>query len=132
MRAAMILLVSIGAAVQVSGCRARQEKEKTGGGMDAGQKEGELPHATMVARAMEELRIKTASFDRLFQLGQADWQLDQDAGTIVFTSPKGLVATAPAQIVGSFNLDDNTWLWSWDNPSVEPALTAHAKLAQRY
>ena len=97
-----------------------------------GEKEGGLPHATMVARAMEELRIKTASFDRLFQLGEADWQMDQDAGTIVFTSLKGLVATAPAQIVGSFNLDDNTWLWSWDNPSVEPALTAHAKLARVY
>ena len=116
----------------LGGCRDRKPETKTGVTVNTGDKEDELPHATMVARAMEELRIKTASFDRLFQLGRADWQLDQDTGIIEFTSPKGLVATAPAQIVGSFNLDDKTWLWSWDNPSVEPALTAHAKLTQRY
>ena len=82
--------------VLVSGCRGRQADAPSPGSTPTPTTQGELPHATMVARAMEELKIKTASFDRLFQLGEADWQMDQEAGTIVFTSPKGLVATAPA------------------------------------
>lgn len=94
--------------------------------------EEEIPHALMVARSMEDLRIRTASFDRLFQIGEADWQLDQDKGEIIFTSPTGLVATAPAQIAGSYNTKDRTWLWAWANPSVVEALAAHAKLVRDY
>jgi len=62
----------------------------------------------------------------------ADWQLDQDKGEIVFTSPQGIVATAPAQIAGTYNTDDSTWLWAWDNPSIAEQLTAHATLARQY
>ena len=100
--------------------------------MSSESTEGEIPHATMVARSMEELRIKTASFDRLFQIGEADWQLDQDKGEIIFTSPKGIVATAPAQIAGTYNTDDGTWLWAWDNPSIVDALKVHARLVRQY
>jgi hypothetical protein len=46
-------------------------------------------------------------------------------GQLTFTSPKGLLATAPVQIVGSFNTQDGTWLWGWDNPSLEAKLTEH-------
>jgi hypothetical protein len=112
---------------------ATSPRAKTGGPMDDDRENNEqLPHATVVARAMEELRIRTASFDRLFQMGDADWQLDQDGGTIVFTSPKGLVATAPAQIAGTYDTDDGTWLWAWDNPSIAAPLTAHAKVVREY
>jgi hypothetical protein len=125
-----ITLVLLVAAI---GCRGR-----AGGGAASSaappspEKESELPHSTMVARSMEELRIKTASFDRLFQIGEADWELDQDKGEIVFTSPEGLVATAPAQIAGTYNTDDSTWLWAWDNDSIAEPLAAHAKLVRQY
>jgi hypothetical protein len=112
-----------------AGCRGRGAAPAAAS-PDAG--EGELPHSTMVARAMEELRIRTASFDNLFQIGEADWQLDQDAGEIVFTSPRGIVATASAQIAGTYNTDDSTWLWAWDNPSVEQKLAAHARVVRQY
>jgi hypothetical protein len=92
----------------------------------------DLPYETLVARSMGELRFRTGSFDRMFQLGQAAWQFDQDSATITFTSPTGVVASAPAQIAGSFNTVDSTWLWSWANPSVEPNLAAHARIAQEY
>jgi len=54
------------------------------------------------------------------------------AREIVFTSPQGIVATAPAQIAGTYNTDDSTWLWAWDNPSIAEQLTAHATLARQY
>jgi hypothetical protein len=130
-------MVAAAMLVATAGCRGRggaavTSEAKAEKPMSAESPEGEISHATMVARSLEELRTKTASFDRLFQIGEADWQLDQDQGEIVFTSPKGLVATAPAQIAGTYNTDDGTWLWSWDNPSIAEALTAHAKLARQY
>jgi hypothetical protein len=90
--------------------------------------EAELDFDTLLDRSMEELRIKTAAHDATWQLSKADWDIDQDAGTITFTSPNGITATCPVQIIGTFNTLDNTWLWGWDHPSVDPALQEHAKL----
>jgi hypothetical protein len=83
-------------------------------------------------QAMEELKLKTAGHDGIWQIGKADWDIDQDAGTIVFTSPKGMTATCPVQIIGTYNTDDGTFLWGWDHPSVDPALQAHARLCKEY
>src|SRR4051794_25654185 len=58
---------------------------------------------TLLDRSMEELRIKTAAHDGIWQLSEADWDIDQDAGTITFTSPKGMTAVASVQIIGTFN-----------------------------
>jgi len=94
--------------------------------------ESALPYATMVARSVEELRIKTELHDRLFQIGAAAWELDQDTGLITFTSPSGLAATAPAQIIGTYNTASGTWLWAWDNPSINPNLSLNAEIAREY
>ncbi|MEM7316566.1 MAG: DUF6882 domain-containing protein [Planctomycetota bacterium] len=37
-----------------------------------------------------------------------------------------------AQIIGSFNTKDNSWLWAWDNPSVLDKLKAHALKLKEY
>lgn len=87
---------------------------------------------TLLEQSMEELRIKTAAHDGVWQLGEADWDIDQDAGTIVFTSPKGITAKCAVQIIGTFNTQDNSWLWGWDHPSVEPALQKHARICRAY
>jgi hypothetical protein len=91
-----------------------------------------LDFDTLLDRSMEELRIKTAAHDGTWQLGEADWDIDQDAGTIVFTSPKGITATCSVQVIGTFNSDENSWLWGWDHPSVDPALQEHARLCRTY
>jgi hypothetical protein len=104
----------------ISGCKGE-------GGQVGDQESREL-----FASSMKELEAKTAAHETLFQIGKADWELDQDAGTITFTSPDGTVATAPAQIVGTFNKTDSTWLWAWDNPSIDEKLTAHARLAKDF
>lgn len=56
----------------------------------------------------------------------------KSGGQIKFTSPKGIVATAPAQIIGDYNSADGTWLWAWDNPSIDPKLAAHSKIVREY
>ena len=85
-----------------------------------------------VEKAMNHLQTLTAAHDATWQLGQADWGVDQDVGTIEFTSPKGMIATAPVQIIGTYNTNDGTWLWGWDHPSVAPPLAAHAKKVEAF
>jgi len=87
---------------------------------------------TLLAQSMEELRAKTEAHDGTWHLGKADWDVDQSTGQIVFTAPGGITATCPVQIIGTYNTDDNTWLWGWDHPSVEPALQEHAALVRDY
>lgn len=83
-------------------------------------------------RARNELQIKTSTHDRLFQIASAAWDVDQDAGTIVFTSPDGIRAVAPVQIVGTYDSAAQTWLWAWDHPSVDSALAEHARRMREF
>jgi|GEM_PF-2846830 len=85
-----------------------------------------------IDKAMAGLRALTAAHDGVFRISQADWSVDQDEGAITFTSPNGMIAKAPVQIVGSYNTRDGTWLWGWDNPSLEDSLTEHARKVQSY
>jgi hypothetical protein len=87
---------------------------------------------TLLAQSMEELRLKTAAHDSTWHLGRAAWAVDQEAGTIVFTSPDGITATCSAQIVGTYNTADSTWLWGWDHPSVALPLREHARKVKDY
>jgi hypothetical protein len=71
---------------------------------------------------MAELRAKMAAVDAVAHFSEANWQIDQDAETILFQRKDGLRVSAPVQIIGSFNTTDGTWLWAWDNPSVDEPL----------
>ena len=93
---------------------------------------GDIPFETLVARSMASLRLQTGIHEHLFQIDKAAWALDQDTGLITFTNPDGLVATASAQIIGTYDTTDGTWLWAWDNPSVEAKLAGDAKAARDY
>jgi hypothetical protein len=84
--------------------------------------------ARLVTKSVQELEVKNkanlawgqGTFDR--------WDLDQEAGTLVFSRKDGTRATCWVQIVGSFDVEKKTWHWSWDNPSVAAALTVDACL----
>jgi hypothetical protein len=80
---------------------------------------------------MEELRLKTAAHDATWHLGQADWAVDQDTGVITFVGDE-ITATAPVQIIGTYNTIDGTWLWGWDHPSVQEPLAEHARRLHEY
>jgi hypothetical protein len=85
----------------------------------------------LLDQSMEELRLKTAAHDGLWRLSKADWDIDQDAGTITFTGPS-VTATCPVQIIGTFNTVDGSWMWGWDHPSVDPPLQEHARLCREF
>ncbi len=89
-------------------------------------------YQTLLARSLEELKQRTAAHDSLFQLGTAAWSADLDRGLLVFTSPRGIGATCTLQIIGTLNIQDGTWLWAWDNPSIDPKLQEHARAVKKY
>lgn len=66
-------------------------------------------------------------------LGTFDrWDIDQQVGDLVFSNDDGTTATAPAQIIGSFSTNDNSWLWAWDNPSIVDAMKRDALKVKQY
>ena len=91
-----------------------------------------LDYSATLARSLAELRLKTNFHDQTWHLGEADWEVEQDAGRITFTAPSGVVAECDVQFIGSFNTDDSTWLWAWEHPSVSPPLDAHAQKVREY
>ena len=59
-------------------------------------------------------------------LGSADrWGLDQRTGIITWSFPDK-TATAPAQIIGSYNPSAASWLWAWANESILPEMSRHS------
>jgi hypothetical protein len=82
-------------------------------------------------QCVEELRVKTAAHDAGWGLGSADWAADLKQGLLTFTS-RTTVATAPVQVIGTYNTQDETWLWGWDHPSVGPAVAGHARRVLQY
>jgi hypothetical protein len=73
--------------------------------------------------SLEDLRIKTEYSQEKWHFGEEEgWEFDQDSGQLTFTFPEFIVK-APAQIIGSFNARDSTWLWAWANSSIDARLT---------
>ncbi|WP_437879710.1 DUF6882 domain-containing protein [Pseudomonas sp. LRF_L74] len=83
--------------------------------------------------AREGLALQTSANTAAWHLGEEEnWAADLDAGTLVFTFANGTTATAPIQVVGTYNQDDGTFLWGWDHPSVPEPLRTHAQLAKAW
>ncbi len=87
-----------------------------------------MEYQALLDESLEELRLKTQAHDRLWQISQSDWHVDQLSGQITFTTPNGVTATCPVQILGTFNSEDSTWLWGWDHPSVQEPLRVYAQV----
>jgi hypothetical protein len=58
--------------------------------------------------------------------------MNQDEGLLRFNFADGMVAEAPAQAVGSYSQSDHTWMWAWNNPSIEEALKRDVLRVRQY
>ncbi len=84
-------------------------------------------------KAMAELQIRTSAHVGAWHMDECGWNLDQGTGQITFSDKKRrLIATAPVQIIGTYNTQDSTWLWSWANPSMEASLVTDAQKMKSY
>jgi hypothetical protein len=92
----------------------------------------DLDYETLTGRAMNALRLRTEAAVGLYRLDERSWNVDQEAGMIVFDHADGTQMSAPVQIIGTYNPDDGSWLWAWDHGSVLEPLRAHAETVRRY
>lgn len=81
------------------------------------------PDLALLLYQGESMIEQTAQAHMSWGLGSADrWDLDQRTGTISWTFPDK-VATAAAQIIGSYNPSAGSWLWAWANSSILPHMS---------
>jgi hypothetical protein len=60
------------------------------------------------------------------------WDVDQDTGELVFSNDGVVALVARIQFVGSVSTTSGTWLWSWADDSIEPALYARTAEVREY
>jgi len=88
---------------------------------------------TLLDKSMEELRSKTMGHQVGWGFGKADrWSLDLSKRDLLFTFDEGVVATCPAQIVGSLDSSEGSWLWAWANPSIPESLQRDSWRVREY
>ena len=60
------------------------------------------------------------------------WELNQVGAELRLIDPIRGEAVSPAQMVGSWLADDSTWLWAWDNPSIDDRIKRDAEQVRRF
>lgn len=84
-------------------------------------------------QAQAELQTKTEAHAASWGLGKdTDWGLEQDEGELILIFDNGVEVRAPAQIIGSYNSNDGSWMWSWANSSILQSLTEDARRVRAY
>ena len=96
------------------------------------ERDADYDFEILVRQSQEDLILKTNAQDRVWQMAEADWHVDQDRGELVFSLHGARIAACPVQIIGTFNKIDSTWLWAWGNESVEPAQRQDAERVKRF
>lgn len=82
--------------------------------------------------AVTEMGFKCESTDLLTHYRTARWSLSQDTGEIAFESDKGVRALALAQIIGSYNRKEKSWVWAWSNATISPELRHDSALVRSF
>jgi hypothetical protein len=92
----------------------------------------ESDYSQLVLRSMEELRVKTQGH-LAWGIDQVErWDLTQTEGNLIFITEAGTKAVCPAQIIGSFDAESQTWLWAWANPSLHDGLKQDARRIRQF
>ena len=87
---------------------------------------------TLLLQGQDMLSRTTAEHSARWGLGSARrWVLDQTDGRIVWSFDDH-VASAPAQILGSWNSKVSSFVWSWDNASDADALCETASIVRAF
>lgn len=86
-----------------------------------------------ITRANNEMQLHTQSAIAMWGIDTAVWSVDLDIGTITFTNDeKGIIVTAPVQVIGTYDTQQDTWLWGWDHPSVSESIGEYAQRVREF
>ncbi|MEO5960415.1 MAG: DUF6882 domain-containing protein [Opitutaceae bacterium] len=94
---------------------------------------GETPEfKALLEGSMEGLRLQTEAHHGTWHFGEEErWDFSQDTGELIFTFPD-MVVRAPAQIVGSFDSREGSWMWAWGNSSIADSLARGSVQVREY
>lgn len=68
----------------------------------------------------EKFLTRSKKVDEEFKLGSySRWDFRQDTGQIIFSDKGVPKVIATVQIAGTWSNISNTWMWSWNNKSIE-------------
>lgn len=88
---------------------------------------------TYIQQSLEGLKEQTTAHTNTWNLGRdTEWRFDLTEGTLRWFFEDGTVASAPMQVIGTYNPDSKSFLWGWDHPSVPAPLRAHAQLVKDF
>ena len=87
----------------------------------------------LVEASRIHLEVQTLAHQSSWHFGEHEqWNVDQQEGVLRLTFADGVLAELPAQIVGSFNQSDSSWLWGWANPSIRDSMKHDAEKVRAY
>jgi len=87
---------------------------------------------TLLLQGRELIEQTTRSHSERWGLGTAKrWALNQDEGRIMWSFDDH-VASAPAQILGSWNNKVGSFVWAWDNETIRAPLCETADMVRAF
>lgn len=97
------------------------------------RKKKKIDVEAFIADSYKSLQLVTEEHRKTWQLGQEKaWAVDEDSGKISFSFSNGTVASAPTQVVGTYQVQDKTFTWAWQHPNVVPQLQRHASRVREF
>ena len=97
------------------------------------QSVGDVSPEVFVQQAVKEVHAEDLKHAADWRLGEeVNWVANHKTGSLTFMFDDGTIATAPMQIVGTYNITDGTFMWGWDHPNVKESLRKHAELALEF
>jgi hypothetical protein len=60
------------------------------------------------------------------------WDLDLDKGALIFSGPGHAKLVVSIDVAGTTSAKSQTWMWSWANPSLPPAVSMAANKVRRF
>jgi len=87
------------------------------------------PFEELLNQAIAELQEKQEALERDFGFGAGGrWQYAQETATLqLFDDNNNMTVSADVIDIGSYHRPTETWMWSWSNDTVLPALRQRAE-----
>lgn len=86
-----------------------------------------------IADSYEGLKLVMDAHRQKWNLGEEkSWKVDEREGRIIVSFADGTVASAPAQVIGTFNAKDATFQWGWEHAAIVPSMQTHAALVKAF
>jgi len=86
-----------------------------------------------IQASVEKLEIATNSQSQEWGFGEEKaWTLDQDSGILNLEYFDSKVVHVPAQIIGTYNSEDEAFIWAWGNSSIDLELKTSSQLVKDF